>query len=132
MSPLLEELYSLTVPVPTLRRDERAIQCLPGMTSGDQWVMVTMRDAGPGVVDLVELFVPTDWRNLGLGTEGLKWVLALVDKHGYEVRSYVRPFGRNPGLSKAKLAAWYRRHGFKVRRDWSMTRSPRPQGVSYE
>jgi GNAT superfamily N-acetyltransferase len=117
-SPLLQEFYAATVPVPTLRRDERALQGLPGMAP-DEWVMVTLRDLRPGVIELTEFFVPTDYRGRGFGSAGLKWVLELTRKHGYRIESYAQPFG-TPTLSKRQLAAWYRRHGFTVRRDYSM------------
>lgn len=124
MSPLLEEFYAATVPVPTLRRDERALQGLPGMVVGDEWVMVTLRDKAPGVVELTELFVPTDYRGRGYGTAALEWVLALVKKHGYAIDSYVKPFGRRPALNKRQLAAWYRRHGMTVSRDHRLSFNP--------
>lgn len=119
-SALLRELYNQTVPVPGMRRDERAVQCLKGMAP-DEWMMLTVRDGSPSVVYLTELFVPADYRGRGFGTLGLQWFLSLVDKHGYEVRSHVNPFGRQGGLGKRALAAWYKRHGFAIRRDYSMT-----------
>jgi GNAT superfamily N-acetyltransferase len=83
-------------------------------------MMLASSDISPGVVHLDELFVPTDYRGRGFGTLGLQWFLSLVDKHGYEVRSYVGPFGDDEGLGKKALAAWYKRHGFEIRRDYSM------------
>lgn len=121
MSPLLKEFLDATVPVPTLNKDERAVQGLRGMAP-DEWVMVTLRDAGPDTIELTELFVPTEWRGRGFGRLALEYVTALADKHGCRITSYVLPFGYKPSLNRHELAAWYRRHGFVVRRDGSMQR----------
>lgn len=123
MSPLLEEFYAATVPVPTLRRDERAVQGLKGMAP-DEWVMVTLRDVKPGVIELTEFFVPTDYRGRGYATEALRWVLDLARKHNCAIESYVQAFGRNPGMNRRQLASWYRRHGFVVSRDYTMNFKP--------
>jgi GNAT superfamily N-acetyltransferase len=111
MSPALREFLDATVPVPGLRRDERALQGLPGMAP-DEWVMVTLRDAAPGVLALAELFTPRDWRERGFGNAALTWLKALADKHDCSIVSYVQAFGYRPGLGDRALLQWYRRRGF--------------------
>lgn len=49
----------------------------------------------------------------GGGTRALRWLLALADKHGVEVRGTIHRVGRE-GLSARALRLWYGRHGFKI------------------
>lgn len=123
---MLAEFYAATAPVPTLRGDARALQELPGMIVGDEWVMVTLRDGDEsGVVELAELFVPEDYRGRRYASAALKWVTALARKHQCKISSYIQPFDAQPRLSKRALRAWYRRHGFRVRRDDTMEYRPK-------
>ncbi len=54
----------------------------------------------------------------GLGSQALKHLTSLADKHGVDMDlSPVRPAGmRGPGLSNKGLRSWYGRHGFKSER----------------
>ena len=49
----------------------------------------------------------------GDGTEALRWLCALADKHGVTITGTVEPTWSAP-LNKTALKAWYCRHGFKV------------------
>lgn len=121
---LLTEFRSATVPVPFMRRDERALMGLPGMTDGE-WIMLTLRPATDDRVELVELFTPSDWRGRGFGTEGLKWLTAKADLHHVTLQGVLRPFGHG-AMSKRRLAEWYRARGFTVRpRLGILQRSPK-------
>jgi ADP-ribose pyrophosphatase YjhB (NUDIX family) len=54
-------------------------------------------------------------KGAGGGTEGLKFLTALADKHGVEIDLGAKPVGKG-GLNKSQLVQWYKRHGFNPRR----------------
>ena len=71
------------------------------------------------------VLVPLEERGRGQGTAMLKMLNALADKHGVEMVGHISPFGFD-GLKYRQLAAWYKRHGWKVDRYGAMRRMPAP------
>lgn len=59
----------------------------------------------------------------GGGKYGLEIILKAADKYGVICRLSPEPFGKKT-LNKAKLKAWYKRHGFKDRGYDNMERLP--------
>ena len=53
-------------------------------------------------------------RGQGFATTAMKKILGLAQKHGVAIEGTVKPLGKK-GLNKTKLAAWYKRLGFKVK-----------------
>lgn len=61
-------------------------------------------------------------RGQGHGSEALRHLTDLADKHGVTLEGVAEPFGQG-GLKKKALGEWYKRHGFTVR-NGEMTRKP--------
>lgn len=68
-------------------------------------------------LDFIQALYPGE----GDGSAALKWFLALADEHRVDIHGYVKRVG-DRGLTASQLRAWYRRHGFKVKRNGDMVR----------
>lgn len=63
-------------------------------------------------------------RGQGHASKALDWVCGLADKHNLEVTGYIEPYGlANPRLNIPQLKAWYKRHGFIVKKRQFIRRS---------
>jgi GNAT superfamily N-acetyltransferase len=64
-------------------------------------------------LDLSAITVPKEGRGQGLASEALNEIIKIADEEGAVIEGVIDPFGRK-GLSKKKLADWYKRAGFEV------------------
>jgi hypothetical protein len=64
-------------------------------------------------LDLSAISVPVEGRGQGYASEALNEIIKIADEEGSVIEGVIDPFGRK-GLSKKKLADWYKRAGFKV------------------
>ena len=88
-----------------------------------------------GAIHLAAVFVDVTLRHKGLGSQYLRELLAIADKHQVKVECSVKPFGIHDPLTKmgvSQLKAWYKRHDFKPvpKRAGTMLRLPRPTPAS--
>jgi 8-oxo-dGTP pyrophosphatase MutT (NUDIX family) len=61
-------------------------------------------------------FIRSVEQGKGWGTEGLKFLTDLADKHGVEIDLDADPPHGMEVLSQSQLISWYKRHGFRRRR----------------
>jgi GNAT superfamily N-acetyltransferase len=64
-------------------------------------------------LDLSAISVPKEGRGQGYASEALNEIIKIADEEGAVIEGVIDPFGRK-GLSKKKLADWYKRAGFEV------------------
>ncbi len=87
---------------------------------------------GPDALSLDLVLVPSELRNLGVGSQLVGRLLALADWVGKPVRTTARPVGRNTPQILARLVGFYERYGFRRERRGvdcvMLRRPPRPVG----
>jgi len=76
------------------------------------WQNKAIIEARPFGGEIHLSFIRSVEQNKGWGTEGLKFLIGLADKHGVSIDLDASPVGEKV-LSKSQLIAWYKRHGFE-------------------
>lgn len=100
----------------------------PGSIGGYYGYAMILLDLSTQDIHLVRLRVSKLLAGQGHGSEALKWICKLADKHQCEI--VLHPIANNHNfLSTRQLRNWYARHDFVARgRTW-MIRVPRNKGV---
>jgi hypothetical protein len=98
-------------------------------TSGHQVKLEVVRTAGRDedeypCVSLQKICSVT--RQAGAGSEALDWLCRLADAYNVRIEGWALPLPIVPDkfLRTADLYAWYKRHGFRVKRDGHIFRNP--------
>src|SRR5271170_6477459 len=74
------------------------------------WKEKAIIEARPFSGNIHLSFIRSVERGEGQGSEGLKFLTGLADKHGVKIDLDAKPVGK--GLNKGNLVSWYKRHGF--------------------
>jgi len=104
---------------------EKGLKQFDNIFKTGNYVEIELNIFDKDALDLSAISVPKEGRGQGYASEALGEIIKVADEEGSVITGIIDPFG-DKGLSKKKLADWYKRAGFEVDGE-RITRQPKGQ-----